>query len=175
MALILPYQGVSPRIHPDAFVAPNATIIGDVEIGAEASIWYGCIIRGDVSHIRIGARTNVQDGTIIHCTETPNTPTLIGEGVTIGHMAMLHACTVENRAFIGMNAILLDTATVRTGGMLAAGAMLTSGKTVEDCQLWAGSPAKYRRELSDEEYAFIATSESNYVRFSREHMRNIRD
>ncbi|MCB1319655.1 MAG: gamma carbonic anhydrase family protein, partial [Leptospiraceae bacterium] len=168
MPVILPYKGVKPVIDPSAFIAPNATIVGDVYIGPECGIWYGCVIRGDVSHIRIGARSNVQDGTVIHCTETPNTPTIIGENVTIGHQAMLHACTLEDRSFIGMSTTILDKAVVESGGMLAAGAMLTSGKHILKGELWAGNPAKFFRPMTEAETAFIAISADNYVRFSRE-------
>lgn len=170
MPVILPYKDKFPRIHPSAFIAPNATIIGDVEIGAESSIWYNCVLRGDVSHIRVGERTNIQDGSVVHCTETPNTPTIIGDNVTIGHLAMLHACTVESDSFIGMSTVLLDKSRVCSGGMLAAGAMLTSGKQIEAGELWAGNPAKRFREMKPEERAFVATSAANYVRFSRLHM-----
>lgn len=169
MPLILPYNGIMPTIHPSAFIAENATIIGDVEIGAEASIWYNVVVRGDVSHIRIGARSNIQDGAIVHCTEVPNAPTLIGEGVTVGHLAMLHGCTLEDYSFVGMNTIIMDGATVETGGMAAAGAMVTMHKRVRAGELWAGSPAKHIRAMKEEEAKWILTSADNYVRFGREH------
>ena len=129
--LILPFKGITPKIHRDAFIAENAVIIGDVEIGPGASIWYGCVVRGDVNRIRIGANTNLQDGTVVHCNHDPNgdyretgggMPTLIGDNVVIGHMALIHACTLESDCFIGMRAVVMDKAVVESGAMVAAGA-----------------------------------------------------
>src|SRR3546814_16569364 len=130
--LILPFGGKSPKIHPSAFIAPGCKIIGDVEIGANASVWYNCVIRADVNHIRIGAGTNIQDGTIIHCDSDKDGaggfPTVIGEDVLVGHMAMLHGCTLQDRAFVGLGAIVMDGCIIEGDDMLAAGAMLTPGK-----------------------------------------------
>lgn len=153
-ATILPFEGVWPQIHPTAFIAPGARIIGNVEIGAEASIWYNCVIRGDVNRITIGARTNVQDGTVIHCdSPKPGRPegfaTTIGENVLIGHMAMIHGCTLQDRAFVGLGSIVMDGCTVESDAMLAAGAMLTPGKRVATGQLWGGRPAAYLRDLPE--------------------------
>ncbi len=166
--IILPYQGMHPTIHPTAFIAPGAVVIGNVTIGPEVGVWFGCVIRGDVQSITIGARTNVQDGTIIHVTRTDG-PTRIGAGVTIGHRALLHACTVEDGAFIGMGATLLDGAVVEKGGMLAAGALLTPGKRVPGGELWAGNPARLMRPLTQAEKDFFPVSEENYVRHVREY------
>lgn len=160
--IILPYNGIYPIIHPTAFIAPGAVVIGNVTLGAEVGVWFGCVIRGDVQSITIGARTNIQDGTIIHVTRTDG-PTRIGAGVTIGHRALLHACTVGDGAFIGMGATLLDGAVVESGAMLAAGALLTPGKRVPTGQLWAGNPARMMRELTDKEREFFSVSEANYV------------
>lgn len=174
--LILPYrgeyapEGIAPTIHTQAFIAANATIIGDVHIGNDSGIWYGCIVRGDVNYIRIGERTNIQDGTVIHVTRNTG-PTLIGDDVTIGHLAMLHACTLENRCFIGMGATVMDDVVVETDAMVAADALVTPGKRVQSGQLWAGSPAKHMRDLKEEEIKHIQTSSDNYVRLAREHMR----
>ncbi len=171
---ILPYSGefsatpIRPTIAESAYIAPGAAVIGDVEIAEEAGIWFGCVIRGDVNHIRIGKRTNIQDNTVIHVTRHTG-PTIIGDEVTIGHMAMLHACTLENRCFIGMGAILLDNVVVETNAMVAAGAMVTPGKRIPSGQLWAGSPAKYFRDLSEKEIAHIATSAENYTRLASEY------
>lgn len=162
MPLILPYRSVLPRISPDAFVAENATIIGDVEIGPGSNIWYGCVIRGDVNIIRIGANSNVQDGVVIHVS-TGGQGTHIGDGVTIGHMALLHDCTVESGAFVGMKACMLDRSKVERGGMLAAGALLTPGKVVPGGELWAGNPAKLFRPLKDGEKEMIPHSAERYV------------
>lgn len=166
--LLLPYRGIRPTIHPEAWIAPGAVIIGDVHIGAFTNVWFGCVIRGDVNTIRIGAHTNIQDGTVIHVTRETG-PTTIGSGITIGHKALLHACTVEDGSFIGMGATLLDFARVETGGFLAAGALLTSGKTVKAGEMWAGNPAKLFRPLRPEEAAFIAISAQNYVDLAEEY------
>lgn len=166
--LILPYRGVLPRIDASAFIAPNATVIGDVEIGPEASIWFGVVIRGDVNPIRIGARTNIQDNAVIHATEF-RCGTTIGADVTVGHSAILHACTVQDRGFVGMGACLLDEALVESDGMVAAGALLTSGKKVLGGELWAGNPAKKLRDLKDAERANILDSAKRYAAFGREY------
>lgn len=161
--LILPYKGVLPRIHPTAYVAPSSSIVGDVEIGAGSGIWFNCVIRGDVEWVKIGERTNIQDGTVIHVTRNGH-PTRIGSGITIGHACILHACTLEDDCFIGMGSLVMDDAVVKSGGMLAAGSMLTPGKIVPKGQLWAGRPAKYFRDLTQEEIDFIAISANNYYK-----------
>ncbi|WP_303980315.1 gamma carbonic anhydrase family protein [Dongia mobilis] len=165
-AVILPYEGVLPRIAADAFIASTAVIIGAVEIGPESSIWFGCVLRGDSNTISVGARTNIQDGTIIHVNHeregAAGTRTVIGSDVTVGHMALLHACTIEDRAFIGMKACIMDGVVVESGGMVAAGALVTPGKRVRKGELWAGSPAKLMRPLSDKEMAYFAYSAKHY-------------
>ncbi len=182
--LILPYRGVMPKIDPTAFVAPNAVVIGDVEIGAQSSIWFGCVIRGDVNKIRIGARTNIQDGTVIHVasglqpartgagTKIPEGgyPTLIGDDVTVGHMALLHACTVENNGFVGMKAAVMDGSKIESRGMLGAGALLTPGKVVGQGQLWAGSPAKFWRDLTPEDLAQFERRARQYAELGQEYL-----
>lgn len=181
--LVLPYRGIAPSIHPEAFVAETAVIIGDVEIGAGSSIWYGTVIRADVNRIVIGRDSNVQDGTVIHCNhdreagfETADyretgggVPTVIGDGVTIGHMALLHACTLEDGAFVGMRATVMDEAVVEGGAMLAAGALLTPGKRVPAGELWAGAPAACKRRLSDEEVAGFAYQAAHYRQLGASH------
>lgn len=169
MPLILPYQGKMPKIHPTAFIAENAVIIGDVEIGAYSNIWYNCVIRGDVNHIRIGERTNIQDGTIVHVTRVTS-PTIIGSGITIGHLALLHACTLEDNCFIGMGAKVLDDAVVESHAMLAAGALLTPKKRIPSGQLWAGNPAKHMRDLTEKDLSFFPISAENYVRLGQEYL-----
>ena len=159
--LILPFKGVSPTIHGECFVAPNATIIGDVVIGAGSSVWFGCVIRGDVHQIRIGERTNIQDGTIVHVTGG-KLGTSIGSGITIGHGAILHACTLEDGCFIGMGAVVLDGAVVESGAMVAAGAVVTPGKRVKAGELWAGNPARALRTLTEADIAFFPRSAANY-------------
>ena len=178
-ALIMPYGGKHPRIAPDAFIAPTAVVIGDVEIGPRASVWFGCVLRGDTNSIRVGAGTNIQDGTIVHCNhlpagvdpKTPGYRTTIGAGITIGHMAMLHACTLEDGCFVGMRAAVIDGAVVESRAMVAAGAMITPGKRVKAGELWAGSPAKLMRPLTAEEIAGFADSAEHYCRLGESHRR----
>ena len=173
-AHLLSFGGKSPRIDPGAFVAPGAQLIGDVEIGAEASIWYNCVLRGDVNRIRIGARTNVQDGSVIHV-DSPKSghdaghPTIIGEDVLIGHLAMVHGCILHDRAFVGLGAIVMDGCEIESGGMLAAGAMLTPGKRIPSGQLWAGRPAKYVRDLSAGELEAQQAGVAHYVALAKAH------
>lgn len=161
--IILPYNGIMPTIHPDAWIAPGAVVIGDVHIGAHSSVWFGCVIRGDVNHIRIGERTNVQDNSVIHVTRKTH-PTIIGSGITIGHQAMMHGCILEDDCFIGMKSCIMDGATVESGAMVAACANITPGKTLKSGELWAGNPAKYFRDLKQQETDFIALSSENYVK-----------
>lgn len=165
---IITLNGKTPRIHESAFIAPGCRIIGDVEIGAEASIWYNCVIRGDVNVVRIGARTNIQDGTVIHC-DSPDErrpegfPTIIGEDVLVGHMAMIHGCTLDDRAFVGLGAIVMNGAVIESDGMLAAGAMLTPGKRIGEKQLWGGRPAAYMRDLTEAAIADMQRGVNHYV------------
>ena len=163
--IILPYRGISPKIAPDAFIAPGAVIIGDVEIGSKANIWFGCVIRGDVQSIRIGEGTNVQDGTVIHVTRGDG-PTIIGKGITIGHSALLHACILEDDCFIGMHSTIMDKAVVESGAMVAAAALIAPGKRVPTGQIWAGNPGKFLRNLSEKEAAFIGQSRENYIKLA---------
>lgn len=159
---ILPYKGKWPKIADDVFIAPGASVIGDVEIGAGSSIWFNCVLRGDDNPIRIGERVNVQDGTVIHV-HSKFQGTYIGSDITIGHMALLHACNIQDKAFVGMGSIVLDQCTIETHGMLAGGAMLTPGKTVPGGQMWGGRPAKPMRDLTDEEIAGFDWSFESYA------------
>jgi len=174
-SLIFPYQGeyaphgIAPRISEKAFIAPGAAVIGDVEIGEDSGVWFGCVVRGDVNYVRIGKRTNIQDGTVIHVTRKTG-PTIIGSNITIGHAALLHACTLEDGCFIGMRATLMDGVVVESGAQIAAGALVTPNKRVPKGQLWAGSPAKYFRDLTEEEQRFIPISAENYVKHAREYL-----
>lgn len=143
-------HGVTPTIAPDAFIAPTAAVIGDVVIGSETGIWFHCLVRGDMNAIRIGARTNIQDATVIHI-DSGEFSTFIGDDVTVGHNAVIHACTLKNRAFVGISATVLDGAVIEEGGMLAAGGLLTPGKVIGRNELWTGSPAKLRRVMDEEE------------------------
>src|SRR4051812_26994301 len=161
-ALIRPHNGVTPTIAADAFIAETAVVIGDVEIGAGSGIWYGCVLRGDSNRIRIGARTNIQDGTIIHVNHeregATGTKTTIGSDITVGHMALLHACTLEDGCFIGMKACVMDGVVVESGAMVAAGALVPPGKRVKKGELWAGTPAKLMRPLMEKEIAYFTYS-----------------
>lgn len=165
-SLILPYKGVSPVIAPTAFIAPTAVVIGDAEIGEDTGIWFGCVVRGDVNVIRIGARTNIQDGTIIHVAARGQ-GCYIGDDITVGHMAVLHACTLESGCFIGMKACVMDGAVVEKDAMVAAGALVTPGKRVPSGQLWGGSPARYIRDLRSEEIRFFPESAMHYAALAR--------
>lgn len=161
-ALILPWKGVWPKMAPGVFVAPGAVIIGDVDIGPESSVWFGCVLRGDVNTIRIGARTNIQDGTVIHVASN-GSGTVVGDDVTIGHRALLHACTVGSACLVGMGATVLDNAVVEGGSMVAAGAVVSPGKRVLEGTLWAGCPATQKRALSAQEQQGFLDSARAYV------------
>jgi len=160
--LLICYRGIRPTIADDAWIAPNATVTGDTEIGAQSSIWFGCIVRGDVSPIRIGARVNIQDGTIIHVS-SKGIGTLIGDEVSIGHMALIHACTLQTGSFVGMGAVVMDGVLVETGAMIAAGALVTPGKVVRTGQLWAGRPAQFMRALTEADYGTFRYTVREYV------------
>ncbi|WP_432201577.1 gamma carbonic anhydrase family protein [Erythrobacter sp. W53] len=173
-ANIIPIHGKTPKIHESAFIAPGCTIIGDVEIGAESSIWYNCVLRADVFTIRIGERTNVQDGSVLHCDpprpgDEAGSPLVIGDDVLIGHMAMVHGCTIHDRGFVGLGAIAMNKSVIGSDAMLAAGAMLTEGKVMEERMLWAGRPAKPMRELSDAAIAGMRAGVMHYTENAKHH------
>ncbi len=173
--MTLSFNGRTPLIDPTAFVAPGAQLIGDVEIGPEASVWYNCVLRGDMNRIRIGARTNIQDGSVIHVDpQRPGGPeagfpALIGADVLIGHLAMVHGCTLHDRAFVGLGAIVMDGCEIEGDAMLAAGAMLTQGKRIPSGQLWAGRPAKYVRDLTEADLAGMRLGVAHYVALAKRH------
>jgi len=156
-------DGVRPRIHSTAWVAPTATVIGNVEIGAQSGIWFGCVLRGDTNLIRIGARSNIQDGSVLHVNIGEGNECLIGEDVTVGHMAIVHAAVLHDRAFVAMSAVVLDGAVIEEGGVLGAGAVLTPGKRIGRNELWTGTPAKLSRVLSEDERARFAMTAPVYV------------
>lgn len=178
MTYILEYKGKTPRIHSSAFIAATAVITGDVIIEENVSIWYGCVIRGDVAPIYIGKNSNVQDNTVIHGTR-PNhilnktsgegAKTSIGENVTIGHNSLIHAGIIHSNAFIGMGSLIMDRSIVEEGAMLAAGSLLTPGKIVKSGSLWGGSPARFMRELTAEEIEYAVTSAANYHILAQEY------
>jgi carbonic anhydrase/acetyltransferase-like protein (isoleucine patch superfamily) len=172
--MILTYRGVRPTIDETAFIAPNATIIGDVEIGAETGVWFGCVIRGDVHEIRIGSRTNIQDLTMVHVAKG-KFGTYIGDDVTIGHSAVIHACTLEDRSFVGMSATVMDGCVIEQGAMLGAGALLAPGKRIPAGELWAGVPARKVRDLTQEEIEFFKVSADRYADLGQEYRVTIPD
>ncbi len=164
--MIQSFQNLSPKIHESAFVADDAIIIGDVEIGAESSVWFGSILRGDVNHIRIGARTNVQDGSIIHVSRKTH-PTILEDEVTLGHRVTLHGCHIETGCLIGIGAIILDGVRVGRNSLVAAGSLVTPNTQIPPRSLVMGSPAKVKRELSDDEVKDLKRFWQNYVSLSR--------
>jgi carbonic anhydrase/acetyltransferase-like protein (isoleucine patch superfamily) len=159
--IIMPFNGVRPKFGAGVFVAANAVVIGDVVVGDRANIWFNCVLRGDGNYIRVGAETNVQDGTIIHIS-TNRFPAIIGARVTIGHGAVIHACTIEDDTMIGIGAIVLDGAVVERGAIVAAGAVVSPGKRVKSGEMWSGCPAKFQRAVRPEEVALIAENAKNY-------------
>jgi carbonic anhydrase/acetyltransferase-like protein (isoleucine patch superfamily) len=177
---IMAFGDKAPRIHDTAFIAPGCRIIGDVEIGPDASVWYNCVIRGDVNRVMIGARSNVQDGTVIHC-DSPDPrhpdgfPTLIGDDVLIGHMAMIHGCTIQDRGFVGLSTTVMNACVIESDGMLAAGALLTPGKRIGARQLWSGRPAAFMRDLTDAALADMQRGVAHYVANARAHARALAD
>ncbi|MGQ0663065.1 MAG: gamma carbonic anhydrase family protein [Pseudomonadota bacterium] len=169
-ATIIDYAGKRPRVAPGVFIAPSATLIGDVVIAARASIWFNCVLRGDDTYIRIGEGTNVQDGTVIHVFMDTH-PTVIGAGVTIGHGAILHGCTIEDRSMIGIGAIVLDGVVVEEGAVVAAGAVVAPGKRVRRGEMWGGCPAKPLRAVKPEELQFIANNGPHYSSVAERYLR----
>ena len=166
------FAGTTPQIDPSAFIAPGARIIGDVHIGAESSVWYNSVLRGDVESIRVGARSNIQDGSVVHVT-TRRWKTEIQDDVLIGHLAMIHGCIIESHGFIGLGAIVMDGCLIESGGMLAAGALLTPGKRIASGELWAGRPAKVLRMLSEDELTRNRAASTGYVELARQHRESL--
>ena len=163
--MIRPFKGITPTIAADAYIDASAQVIGEVAVGQASSVWMNAVVRGDVNVIRIGRRTNIQDGTVVHVMRDPSHPTTVGDEVTVGHGVILHGCTVEDRCLIGMGAILLNGSRVGHGSIVAAGTLLPEGVAVPPRSLVIGSPGKVRRPVTDEEYAFIVESADNYVRY----------
>jgi carbonic anhydrase/acetyltransferase-like protein (isoleucine patch superfamily) len=175
MATLKSYNGISPRLGKGVFVEESAVLYGDIELGDDASIWPLVAARGDVNYIRIGARTNIQDGTVLHVTRKSaarpdGLPLLIGEDVTIGHKAMLHACTIGNRVLVGMGCIILDGAEVGDDVIIGAGSLVPPGKKLEPGYLYVGSPVRQARQLTEAEKAFLPESADNYVRLKNEYL-----
>jgi len=162
--MLRPYKGTLPRVHPSAFVDQSAQVIGDVQIGEESSVWMNVVMRGDVHWIRMGRRSNVQDGTIVHVMNGTH-PTTIGDDVTIGHAAIIHGCTLHDRVLIGMGAIVLNGAEVGEDSIVAAGTLLPEGMKVPPRSLVMGSPGKVRRALTDADVASILEFARRYVEY----------
>jgi carbonic anhydrase/acetyltransferase-like protein (isoleucine patch superfamily) len=162
--VLRPYKSIHPLVHPSAFVDASAQVIGDVHLGAESGIWMNCVVRGDVHSIRIGARTNIQDLTLVHVMRDTH-PTVIGDNVTIGHSAVIHGCAIEDRCLIGMGAILLNGCHIGTGSIVAAGALVPEGMAVPPGSMIMGMPAKVVRRLTADEDASITRYADNYVRY----------
>jgi len=167
--MLIQYRQLDPHLHETVYLSPGACVIGKVTVGASSSIWFGSVVRGDVAPISIGNGVNIQDGTIIH-TSRFDGPTNIGNYVTIGHRAVIHACTLKDYAFIGMGAIVMDRAVVESYGFVAAGAVVSPGKIVKSKQLWAGVPAKYVRDVTDDEISMIEESAKHYMRLAEHYI-----
>jgi gamma-carbonic anhydrase len=164
------FKGLSPTVAPSAYIDASAQIIGDVHVGDESSVWMNAVVRGDVNHIRIGRRTNIQDGVIVHVMRDPSHPTILGDDITVGHGAIVHGCTVEDQCLIGMGAILLNGARVGHGSIVAAGTLLPEGCVIPPRSLVIGSPGKVRRAITDDECAFIKQSAENYVQYRLDYL-----
>jgi carbonic anhydrase/acetyltransferase-like protein (isoleucine patch superfamily) len=170
MALLKAYAGRAPRIDATAWIADDATVVGDVSLGPGASLWFGVVVRGDVHHVRIGARTNVQDLSVVHVTGGTH-PTVIGEEVTVGHRVVLHGCTVHDRCLIGIGAVVLDGAEIGPEAMVGAGALVPPGMRVPPRTLVMGTPARVKRPLTDEEVAHLRASADHYVGYADRYRR----
>jgi carbonic anhydrase/acetyltransferase-like protein (isoleucine patch superfamily) len=172
VSVILAYDGKSPRVAASAYLAPGSVVTGDVEIGEDSSVWFQTVIRGDVNHVRIGARTNVQDHSVVHVTSRTN-PTIIGDDVTVGHRVVLHGCTVKDRCLVGIGAIVLDGAVIGPDAMVGAGALVPPGMVVPPGKLVLGAPAKVKRDLTPEEIAFFRTSAANYAGYAARYRQGV--
>ncbi|MEO7673431.1 MAG: gamma carbonic anhydrase family protein [Pyrinomonadaceae bacterium] len=170
--MIKPFNTISPRIHENAYISEDVTVIGDVEIGENASVWFGSIVRGDVNFIRIGAGTNIQDGTVIHVSSKTHS-TILEENITVGHRVTLHGCYVESECLIGIGSIILDGVRIGKNSLVAAGSLVTPGTRVPPGSMVMGSPAKFKRPLTEEEIAGITESARKYIQLS-EIYRNMR-
>ena len=166
--MLRPYKHRLPEVHPTAYIDQSAQVIGDVTIGEQSSVWMGVVIRGDVNYIRIGDRTNLQDGTVVHVMHD-TCPTVIGNDVTVGHGAIVHGCTIADRVLIGMGAIVLNGASIGADTIVAAGSLVTERMVIPARSLVMGSPAKVKRPLNDAEVASIQEYADNYVRYKKDH------
>jgi carbonic anhydrase/acetyltransferase-like protein (isoleucine patch superfamily) len=172
MRHVYPHLGRKPAFEPSVFVAPSASVIGDVSIGADSSVWYGAVIRGDVMAIRIGERTSIQDNAVMHATGGWS-ETVVGDEVTVGHSVILHGCRIGSRVLVGMGSIVLDDAEIGEGSMLGAGSLVTARTKIPAGVLAHGRPAKAVRELKPEELANVLEASRLYVQYAREHRESI--
>jgi gamma-carbonic anhydrase len=170
MPVILGYEGRAPRLAGSVFLADGAVVTGDVEIGEDSSLWFGTVVRGDVNHVRIGARTNLQDQTVVHVSSGTH-PTVIGDDVTVGHRAVLHGCTVRDRCLVGIGAIVLDGAVIGPDAMIGAGALVPPGMVVPPGKLVLGAPARVKRDLTPEEMAYLRSSAASYAGYAARYRR----
>ncbi|MET0590505.1 MAG: gamma carbonic anhydrase family protein [Naasia sp.] len=167
MAVLIPFNGHEPRIGTGVFIAPTAAVIGDVALGDGAGVYYGAVLRGDSAEISIGTGSNVQDNVVVHA--DPGFPARIGTGVSIGHSAVVHGCTIEDDCLVGMNATVLNGAVIGTGSLIAAGAVVLEGTVIPPRSLVAGVPGKVRRQLTDDEVAGVRRNAENYVTLTAKH------
>ena len=167
LLMIRPFSNRAPHVHPTVFVASDAQLIGDVYLGEGTSIWFGAILRGDINYIRIGGRSNIQDGCLLHVTE--GDPVVVGDEVTVGHGAILHGCRVGGRSLVGMGAVILDGAQIEEGSIVAAGALVREGQRFPSRSLIAGLPAKVKREVTEEELRDIIFSAHRYEELARKY------
>jgi len=167
--MIKPFNSIEPNIHETAFVAEDAIVIGDVHIGKDSSVWFGSVVRGDVNYIRIGERTNIQDVTVIHVSSNTHS-TVLEDEITVGHRVVLHGCHVESGCLIGIGAILMDGVRVGRNSLVAAGSLLTPGTQIPPNSLVMGSPAKVKRELTDDERAYLDRSWRNYIELKNKYL-----
>ncbi len=176
--MLIEFKGKSPKLGQNVFVAEGARLIGEVELGDESSVWFNCVLRGDVNFIKVGKRSNIQDLTTIHVwhkefnadgsLKDAGFPTIIGDDVTIGHNCVIHACTIKDRVLVGMNAVIMDDALIAEDSIVGAGSVVTKGKKFPPRSLILGNPAKFVRELKNEEVEFLKISASNYVKFKND-------
>ena len=168
MSRLIKFKDMYPKIDASAFVADGAVIAADVTIGANSGVWFNAVVRGDVCPVTIGKNTNIQDGSVVH-TSRFDGPTHIGDNITIGHMALIHACTLEDNCFVGMSSTIMDKAIVEEWGFIAAGSLITPGKVVRKYELWAGRPAKFVRRITDDEIEYMKGNVQNYVDLAKEY------
>jgi carbonic anhydrase/acetyltransferase-like protein (isoleucine patch superfamily) len=166
--MILTLAGRTPRIGEGVYVAPSADVIGEVELAADSSVWFQCVLRGDIEPIRIGASSNIQDGTVIHTMK--GAPTIVGEWVTVGHQATLHGCVVGDHCLIGMGAVLLNNVQVGEGSIVAAGSLVSENTVIPPRSLYMGVPARFKRAVTDDELAFIDMHATNYLRYKKDYL-----